>query len=214
MSTQDMQPLVSALIDGDSDLAVAEAKNLIDGNADPQDIVTNAIDVAMSKLDAKCTVNQFNLLEIMLAGRAVLAVISILFPEGTRPARDKGTVLVASLEGDVHDLGKNIVRTVLTCNGYNVIDCGKDCPVGKVVEIAARESPIAIAISGLITTITPKVREIRTLLTEKGVNNVKLLAGGAALRQFSASNLQVDYVGNTVFDANNYIDDLRGREDE
>jgi methanogenic corrinoid protein MtbC1 len=208
----DLQLLISALLDGDSEKAITEALSLRDAFIAPEDIVVNGIEVAMAKLDAKCTVDQFNLLEIMLVGRAALGVLRALFPEEEQNTTSKGTVLVAALEGDVHDLGKNIVKAILTCNGYSVVDCGKDCPVNKLVDTAAREMPLAIAISGLITTIAPKVRTVKVALASKGLEKIKVFAGGAALKQFTAENLQVDYVGQTVFDCLNQISAI-GRDD-
>ncbi len=100
----------------------------------------------MGTLDAKCTLEQFNLLEIMLVGRAVTEVMKHLFPAGADPSGTKGTVVVATLEGDVHDLGKNILKMVLTGNGYRVVDCGKDCPLDRLLDTVERERPVAVAI--------------------------------------------------------------------
>lgn len=93
----------------------------------------------MGHLNAKCTLQQFNLLEIMLCGRAVTAVIKALFPAEAPMVPTGGTVVLASLEGDVHDLGKSIVRMILIVEGYRVLDCGKDCPLDRLIEAVGRE---------------------------------------------------------------------------
>ena len=139
----------------------------------------------MSRLNAKCTLEQFNLLEIMLAGRAVMEIMKFLNPAGPAMSSAKGTVVIATLEGDIHDLGKNILKTVLIGKGYHVVDCGKDCPLQKLIETAVKEHPLAVAISGLITPIIPLVRQVKDLLFIRGLNDVKVIAGGAALKQSS-----------------------------
>ncbi|HUL01235.1 MAG TPA: hypothetical protein VLX29_10340 [Nitrospirota bacterium] len=75
----------------------------------------------MAKLDDKCTLEQFNLLEIMPAGRAVTEVMKILQPIGEATMYAKGTVIIAALEEDVHDLGKNILKMILIGKGYRVV---------------------------------------------------------------------------------------------
>jgi len=81
----------------------------------------------MRQLDEKCTMEQFNLLEIMLTGRAATEVIKYLFPSGQIVTARKGTIVLAVLEGDVHDIGKNILKMILIASGYRVVDCGKNC---------------------------------------------------------------------------------------
>jgi methanogenic corrinoid protein MtbC1 len=160
----------------------------------------------MEQLDGKCTIDQFNLLEIMLVGRAVMGVIKELFPKGEPGMPIRGTVIVCSLEGDVHDLGKNILKMVLTAKGYRVIDCGKDCPLDKLIETAERQRVDAVCISGLITTVIPQVRRVRELAAERGLGQMRILAGGAALKQATAEELKVDFVADTAFDGARYLE--------
>lgn len=212
MDAPGMSPLIAALLDGDRFAAVAEAKRLRLNGVSGESIVTEGVEPAMSRLDAKCTVEQFNLLEIMLSGRAVMGVIRELYPPGDPPPSVKGTVVVASLEGDVHDLGKNILKSVLTAKRYRIVDCGMDCPVGQLVTSAEREGARAIAVSGLITTVIPQVRAIRDLLQERGLGNVRVIAGGAALKQASAESLGVDFVADSAFDGLHFLERLAGEE--
>lgn len=205
MKRNPFDALIGALLDGDRSAAVAEAENLRNGGVDNEQIVTCGIEAVMEKLDAKCTVEEFNLLEIMLTGRAVTGVIKTLYPD-IPPAPTRETVALASLEGDVHDLGKNIVKTVFLAKGYRVVDCGKDCPLEKLVETAAREGAEIICISGLITSVIPQVRQVVPLMRQRGLAGVRVLAGGAALKQSSADSLNVDYVADSVFDGVRYLE--------
>jgi methylmalonyl-CoA mutase cobalamin-binding domain/chain len=200
-----MDLLVKALLDGDAKEAASRAGALTSSGVSVERIVTDGVEAAMGTLDAKCTLEQFNLLEIMLVGRAVTEVMKHLFPAGAGPSGTKGTVVIATLEGDVHDLGKNILKMVLTGNGYRVIDCGKDCPVDSLVDAAERERPVAVGISGLIATILPEVRQVKPRLADRGLSHVLVIAGGAVLKQSSPDRLNVDYVAESAFDGARYI---------
>ena len=205
MNNQSLEKLIEALLDGDQARAVSEVTVLRNANIDNEVIITEGIEKAMEMLDTKCTVEQFNLLEIMLVGRAVTGVIKTLYPD-LPPLATRGIVVIASLEGDVHDLGKNIVKTIMSAKGYKVVDCGKDCPVEKLVDAAVREGAEIIAISGLITSVIPLVRQVIPLARARGLTKVKVLAGGAALKQASKDILNVDYVADSVFDGIRYLE--------
>ncbi|MHB8069591.1 MAG: cobalamin B12-binding domain-containing protein [Desulfobaccales bacterium] len=198
--------LIGALLDGDHAGAVAAVRELAAAGVDPERVVTAGIEEAMSRLDEKCTVEHFNLLEIMLAGRAVGAVVKELYPEGMPAGAGKHTFVIATLEGDVHELGKNIVKNVLSAKGYRLIDCGKNCSLDRLAHTAAREEVQAVLVSGLITSVIPQVRQVRTSLEARGLAGVKVVAGGAVLKQASAAELQVDYVAQTAFDGAHYLD--------
>jgi methanogenic corrinoid protein MtbC1 len=209
-----MKGLVRAILEGDCVAAASQAEQLRHSGARADQIVVNGVEAAMAALDAKCTLQEFNLLEIMLAGRAVTEVMKFLYPAGAPRADTKGTVVVASLEGDVHDLGKNIVRMVLTGDGYRVVDCGKDCSLAKLIETAEREAPLAVGISGLITSIIPQVKQVKDLLTGRRLDRVKVMAGGAALKQSSPARLNVDFVAESAFDVLHYLERIAGTENE
>jgi methanogenic corrinoid protein MtbC1 len=203
-----MHGLIRAILEGDVVMSVSLTRQLRDQGVSVKVIVAQGVEAAMSTLDAKCTMEQFNLLEIMLVGRAVMEVMKCLYPQGTEVVSTQGTVVVATLEGDVHDLGKNILKMVLIGNGFRVVDCGKDCPLERLVDVAEQESPSAIGISGLITSIIPLVRKTKDLLRLRSLDRVKVIAGGAALKQSSAQKLNVDFVADSAFDSVNYLDGI------
>jgi methanogenic corrinoid protein MtbC1 len=205
-----MNKLVAAILEGDCAEAVSRARELRDAGVSGPQIVRGGIESAMAELDGKCTLEEFNLLEIMLAGRAVTEVMKLLFPAGSAAGETKGTVVVVTLEGDVHDLGKTVLKTVLTGSGYRVVDCGKDCPLATLLDVAEREQPLAVGISGLITPVIPLVRQVRGRLKALGLDRVRVMAGGAALKQASAEGLDVDFVAESAFDGLHYLDALAG----
>jgi len=208
MSNPEVSKLIDVLLAGDHAEALAEARRLRGVGMAPERIVTEGLEAAMQLLDDKCTVESFNLLEIMLVGRAVSAVVMELYPEGVPPESGRQTFVIATLEGDVHDLGKNIAKMVLIGKGYRVVDLGKDCPVETLVNAAQREQAHAVLVSGLITPVIPQVRKLRPALDSRGLDGIRVVAGGAALKQSSADSLNVDYVAETAFDGARYLDSL------
>jgi dimethylamine corrinoid protein len=211
MPASSYEPLIAALLDGDHARAVAEARGLCAAGVNPERLVTAGIETAMSRLDDKCTVEHFNLLEIMLAGRAVGAVIKELYPDGRPYGAGRHTFLIATLEGDIHELGKNIVKSVLSAKGYRLIDCGRNCSLEKLGHTAEREGVQAVLISGLITAVIPQVRQVRATLAARGLGGIRVIAGGAVLKQATAEELKVDYVAQNAFDGAHYLDAALGK---
>ena len=202
-----MDALRNALLEGDQDRAVEETRRLRHAGLDAEAIVAGAVESAMELLDAKCTVHEFNLLEIMLSGRAATAVMAELYPPEDPPARSKATVVLGTLEGDVHDLGKNIVKMILSARAYRVVDCGRGCAVEVLADAVEREAADAVGVSGLLTTVMPKARLVREELDRRGLTGVVVLAGGAALKQSTAEKLNVTFVAESAFDGARFLDD-------
>ncbi|MCP3891464.1 MAG: cobalamin-binding protein, partial [Desulfobulbaceae bacterium] len=110
---ESIQLLIEYLKEGDQHQAILEAQKMMQNGVESSRIVTECIEPAMTSLSDKCTVENFNLLEVMLAGRAVISVMNELYPSEHKPPPVKATIILATLEGDVHDLGKNIVKMIL-----------------------------------------------------------------------------------------------------
>ncbi len=209
-----IKDIKQAIIAGENEHAVAIANTLINRGVTPAEIIINGVTKAMEYLDKKCTIQDFCLLELMLAGRAAMDVIDHLCAEGiindgasldSNPfSRQK--IILGTIKGDIHEIGKNIFSMVMKSYGYNVIDMGKDVDSADLVMGAIDHKADFIAVSSLITTTIPHVREIRKDAADRGGDHtVKIIAGGAALRQSSAEYLNVDYVADTVFDGLHYI---------
>lgn len=208
MTNSSMHLLVKAMLDGDQALAVDEARKLSNAGVKHEQIISDGVEAAMNQLDTKCTLEQFNLLEIMLVGRAVMEVMKELYPSGVPLPQTKGTVVIGTPKGDIHDLGKNIFKMVLTGKGYRAVDCGRNCPVETLIDTAEQEGAQAIGVSGLLTTVIPQVRQVKELAAKRGLEHIKILAGGAALKQASPESLNVDFVAETAFDGVRYLDQI------
>ena len=206
---RDCSRLIQDVVNGETRQAVETAEKLLSGGLAVESLIHDGLTVALRSLDSKCTNEEFNLLEIMLAGRAMTAVmdnvVSKRLPlQGANVAPDKVMVL-GTIRGDIHELGKHVVKMLLRANGYKVVDLGKDIAPQAFVKAALMEGAGFIGVSSLITLTIPYIREIRTLLREEGMTDVKVLAGGAAIQQACADDLNVDYVASDAFDALNYL---------
>jgi len=208
-----IKDIKQAIIAGENEHAVAIANTLINRGVTPAEIIINGVTKAMEYLDKKCTIQDFCLLELMLAGRAAMDVIDHLCAEGIindDASRDyspfsRKKIILGTIQGDIHELGKNIFSMVMKSNGYNVIDMGKDVDPADLVMSAMGHQADFIAVSSLLTTTIPHVKMIKKYATDRGNHTLKIVAGGAALRQSSAEYLNVDYVADTAFDGLHYI---------
>lgn len=124
----------------------------------------------------------------------------------------KGKVLMATVKGDLHDIGKNLVVTFLNIGGYEVLDFGHDVPNERLIEAVEKEKPDVVGLSALLTTTMFNQREFIRLLKEKGLREkVKVIVGGAPVSQAWAKEIGADAYGADAVDGKNKIDMLLGR---
>jgi dimethylamine corrinoid protein len=209
-----------AVIAGENEEAVAIANKLINRGVKPEEIIVQGVTKAMAYLDRKCTIRDFCLLELMLAGRAAMDVIDCLYAEGTATDDlffDKDLypgkkIILGTIKGDIHEIGRNIFSMVMRTHGYQILDMGKDVDPADLVTAAIDHQADFIGISSLTTTTIQQVQDVRRIAVDQGLGAVKIIAGGAALQQSSAEYLNVDYVADTAFDGLHYISAASGRE--
>ncbi len=121
----------------------------------------------------------------------------------------KGKVLMATVKGDLHDIGKNLVATFLNVGGYEVIDFGHDVPNEKLIEAVEKEKPDVVGLSALLTTTMFNQREFIKILKEKGLREkVKVIVGGAPVTQGWAEEIGADAFGADAVDGKSKIDAL------
>lgn len=204
-----LRDLIEAIIRGEAETAVIIAESLLQQNVPCESIIENGLTEALRSLDTKCTNEEFNLLEIMLAGRAMVSVLDeVITPRlpFNSPHSPHKTIVIGTIKGDIHDLGKQVVKTLFSARGFRVIDIGRDVEPLDFVRIAIIEGAHYIGVSSLLTLNIPFIREIKRILRNEGVNNIKVIAGGAAIQQTRPEDLDVDYVAKDAFDALHYID--------
>ncbi len=211
MVAPQLKDLIEAVIKGDAEEAVAIANSLIKQGISFESIIEDGLTEALRSLDLKCTNEEFNLLEIMLAGRAMMAVLDeVILPRicSTYTTHDpEKTIVIGTIKGDIHDLGKHVVRTVLSARGFRVIDIGRDVEPMDFVKVAMMEGAGYIGVNSLLTTNIPYIREIRRILRKEGLDGIiKIIAGGAAIQQTTPEDVDVDYIARDAFDVLHYLD--------
>ena len=157
---------------GDEEAAQKAAASLLDTGISPFDIIKEAITPAMDEIGAAFEAGDAYLPELILSGDAARAALDQIIP--AIPPEDlelaiKGTVVIGTIFGDNHDIGKNIVSALLVAYGMKVIDLGINVPVRDFIEAAIKERANIIAISSLITTSLPYQREIIRTLKDRGM---------------------------------------------
>lgn len=174
--------LKHAIIAGDVSLASNIAKELSKRGVSPLDIVNKAIKPAMSELGEKYERLEIFLPELVLAGDATQAVLNEILPRDIRSKFIKCKVVLGTIYGDIHDIGKNIVAAMLRANGYEVIDLGSDVDPRIFVEEAKKQVAKIIGISCLLTPSMFYMKDVIKRLEDEGIREkFYVIVGGAAV---------------------------------
>lgn len=189
-----IKKLTQAVMEGEEEIAVETAQAILDEKVDLQAVIKELTET-MRILGKQFEEFEIFLPEMILAADAMTAAMDIFNPvlvaSGTK--QQKGTVVLGTAPGDMHEIGKNIVNTVLTADGFNVIDLGKNVPIMEFVNKAKENSAEIIAISALMTTTMPGATDVINLLKDKGIReNHKVIVGGAPTSKEWAEKIGAD----------------------
>jgi 5-methyltetrahydrofolate--homocysteine methyltransferase len=188
--------LGEALREGDAERAEAVTRQALEEGVDPLDVIQQAIVPTLTELGQEFQDYKIFLPGLMLASEAAKrssALIEKALAEAGRQAVVLGTVVIATIEHDVHDIGKNLVSTILNAHGFKVIDLGRDVAPSVFLEAATREGPDIVAMSSLMTTTRPGQRKTIDLFTEVGEReNFKMIVGGGSTDQRWADEIGAD----------------------
>lgn len=160
--------------------------------------IARALDVVGKKYEQK----EYFLTELVMAGEVVKEILILIeSPDETLISDRLTKVVLASVRGDLHDIGKNIFAMLLQAQGFHVIDLGIDVPPSEIVSAVKKEHPKILGLSALLTTTVPEFEAIVTALEAEGIrDSVKIIVGGAAVNQSTVNQYRVDGWGQTVID--------------
>ena len=196
------------MIDGDSDEAVALVQKLITGGTDPQEIM-NGLTKEMEILGQKFELFEAFLPDLMVAGDTFMQIMEVL-KEHLIPktgADIPATIVIGTVKGDYHDIGKNIVGIILQANGFHVVDMGADIDAVAYMDEAQRSSADAVCLSALMTTTMPRQEEFIKLTEEAGRKGKYLVCiGGAPTSPEWSKRIGADVWS---FDAFEFVDKLK-----
>ncbi len=190
------EKLVVALQKGEEANAVAATQAALEAGIEPLSLIQEVIVPTLTKVGEKFENLDIFLPELMaagIAGTACSAVIEDFLMKQGASMEVAGTVVIGTVKGDIHDIGKNIVASLLKAHGYRVIDIGKDRPAKEFIEAAERSKADVIAASALMSITRAGCREVADLLREVGLKDkYPLIVGGGSLDQAYADEIGAD----------------------
>ncbi|MCX6078965.1 MAG: corrinoid protein [Chloroflexi bacterium] len=183
MSEELFTKMAQSIIDGDSDAAEELAKQSIAAGIDPLAAITKGFVIGVTQVGEAFSCGDAFLPELVMAGEAMKAAVRTLEPEMARRGSQRemlGKVVLATVEGDIHEIGKSLVGTMLSASGFDVFDLGVDVPSAKIIAKAREVNADIIAMSALLTTTMVKQKEVIEMLKKEGLHGkIKVMVGGA-----------------------------------
>ncbi|MBN8579622.1 MAG: corrinoid protein [Anaerolineae bacterium] len=188
--------MAQSIIEGDSDISVELAKKSIEMNVPPLDAITKGFVIGVNYIGDQFGAGEAFLPELVMAGEAMKAAVATLEPELLKlgEARETmGRVVLATVEGDIHEIGKTLVGTMLSASGFEVTDLGVDQPADKIIGKALEINASIIGMSALLTTTMVRQREVIEEMDKEGLRpQIKVMVGGAPITRDWAAKIKAD----------------------
>jgi 5-methyltetrahydrofolate--homocysteine methyltransferase len=190
----DLHELYEAILAGDADKSVEITRAALQAGVDPQQLVNEDMIPAMDEAGRRFENNEFFVPELLIAARAMKGALGLIRPllaeRGVEPA---GRVVIGTVKGDLHDIGKGLVASMLEGGGFEVIDLGVDVSASKFVEEAIRHNADIVAVSALLTTTMVGMKDVVQALRESEVRDpCRIIVGGAPVTQQFADSIGAD----------------------
>jgi corrinoid protein of di/trimethylamine methyltransferase len=196
MSEEMYKEMAQSIIDGDSDLSAELAQKAVAMNMHPLDAITKGFVVGVTYIGDQFGKGEAFLPELVMAGEAMKTAVAVLEPELLKlgQAREMlGRVVLATVEGDIHEIGKTLVGTMLSASGFEVIDLGVDQPADKIIGKALEVNANLIGMSALLTTTMVRQREVIEELDKEGLRpRIKVMVGGAPITKDWVDKIKAD----------------------
>jgi len=209
-----LNELYDAVLRGDDEDCVATARRALEAGIPPLVAVTDGLTPGIREVGDRFGRMELFLPEMVLSARAMQDAVGVLephFAEGD--TIQKGKVVIGTVKGDIHDIGKNIAKVLLTVNGYEVIDLGRDVSLTEFIDVAEKEGADIIGMSGLLSTSLPLMRDTIALMRDDGVREkYRVIIGGGPTSQDYADRIGADGYADTAFDGVDLCDRLLGVE--
>ena len=205
MSNELFQAMAQSIIDGDEEAAEKLARQAIEQGIDPLVAINQGFVQGVNHVGSEFACGNAFLPELVMAGEAMKTAVSTLEPEMTRrgTAREVlGKVVLGTIHGDIHDIGKTLVGTMLSAAGFQVFDLGVDVPVEKFISKALEVDADLIGVSALLTTTMVRQREVIKALDEKDLRpRIKVMVGGAPVTRQWVESIGADGYSEDAFGA-------------
>ena len=193
-----IQRLSQSIIDGDPAEAVEAARQALEAGLQPMSILNDGLMSGADEVGKLFESGEYFLPELMLAGRALKAAMEVIRPrllqgEDGEGGSIQGKVVIATIQTDIHDIGKSLVGSLLTAAGFDVTDMGVDVPIKAIIDKAEEVGADMIALSALLTTSMPFMKDTLELLKARGLREkYRVIVGGAPVTQAWAEQIGAD----------------------
>jgi len=207
MSTKSdiLNQLSSSVLEGNSEAARKGATAALEMEMDPIEAIQNGLAKGLKEVGQKFERCEIFLMQLIMSGEAMKAGLQVLKPEIIKQRKELtelGKILIGTVEGDIHDIGKTVVAAMLTAEGFDVVDLGVDIPDNVFVEKTKEMKPNILGLSALMTTTRTKQKDVIEALKRAGLRNaVKVIVGGATVTPEWAEEIGADAYGEDAIDA-------------
>lgn len=190
----DLKEIADNLIKGKAPEVKELVQKAIDEGEDVEKVLNEGMVAGMNVVGAKFKANEFYVPEVLIAARAMKAGMKILRPIlAEKNIKGIGTVVLGTVRGDLHDIGKNLVAMMLEGAGFEIIDLGVDVSPEKFIETAKEKKADLVGLSALLTTTMPSMKDVVKAVGDSGLKDkVKVIIGGAPLTQSYADEIGAD----------------------
>lgn len=216
MTQELFEAMAQSIIDGDSEVAESLAKQAIAAGIDPLEAINQGFVVGVNYVGSEFACGNAFLPELVMAGEAMKVAVSTLEPEMARRGTARqvlGTVVLGTIQGDIHDIGKTLVGTMLSAAGFQVFDLGVDVPVEKLVSKAREVNADIIGVSALLTTTMVRQRDVVEALDDMGLRpRIKVMVGGAPVTSEWVAEIGADGTSEDAIGAVRVAKKLVGKE--
>ena len=196
MSEELLQKMAQSIIDGDSDVSAELAREAVAAGMDPLAAITDGYVMGINKVGDAFAAGDAFLPELVMAGEAMKSAVAILEPELMKKGQARktmGKVVMATVEGDIHEIGKSLVGTMLAASGFTVYDMGVDNPSDKIIAKAIEVDADLIGLSALLTTTMIRQKEVINKLDERGLRKkIRVMVGGAPVTRDWVQKIEAD----------------------
>lgn len=196
MSEELLKAMAQSIIDGEAEVAADLAKQAVEAGVDPLEAITKGYVAGVNEVGDSYACGNVFLPELVMAGEAMKAAIAVLEPELKRMGTTReilGRVVLATVEGDIHEIGKSLVGTMLTAAGFEVHDLGVNVPADKIIAKAEEVGADIVGLSALLTTTMVRQREVIEAMDRKGLRKkTRVMVGGAPVTSDWVQKIEAD----------------------
>ncbi len=193
MSEELLKAMAQSVIEGDTDKSAELAQQALAQGIAPLEAINKGFVLGVNEVGRQYAAGDMFLPDLVMAGEAMKAAVAVLEPEMQRTGAERkmlGKVVLGTVKGDIHEIGKTLVGTMLTANGFQVFDLGTDVPTMKFVDKAREVNADIVGLSALLTTTMTGQREVIEALDEAGLKGkVKVMVGGAPVTRSWADEI-------------------------